>query len=165
MRIRFSVIALALLASVSLGAQNRLVPPKGASLPTSCNIGDLFTKTAATAGLYVCTAANTWSIVSSGTVAGAYVAGVGASYKIARGAITLDGTNPSSAATGLTTIVACTVSGPAAAAIPTDDPMGAVAFINTTSIDLYAWKTDGTDPTPVASTNSTAVFYWICVGT
>lgn len=91
--------------------------------------------------------------------------GVGASYKVARGTITLDGTNPSSAATGLTTVVSCSVSGPAAAAIPTDDPMGASPFINTTNLDIYAWKTDGSDPTPVASTDNTAVFYWTCVGT
>lgn len=91
--------------------------------------------------------------------------GAAAGYKLARGAITLDGTNPSSAATGLTTIVACTVSGPAAAAIPGDDPLSATPYINGTSLDLYAWKTDGMDPTPIASTDNAAVFYWICLGT
>ena len=93
-----------------------------------------------------------------------YAAGVAAGYKVARGTITLDGLNPSSAATGLATIVSCTVSGPAAAAVPGDDPLGAAPFINGTSLDIYAWGTNGTDPTPVASTNATAVFYWICVG-
>ena len=113
-------------------------------------------------GVATALAANTGA---SGGFATNGVAGVAAGYKLARGAITLDGSNPSSAATTLATIVSCTVSGPAAASIPTDDPMGAIAFINSTSIDLYAWKTDGTDPTPVASTNNTAVFYWICIGT
>lgn len=103
------------------------------------------------------------TIASSSTVP--YVAGVAAGYKLARGTITLDGSNPSSAATGLTTVVSCNVSGPAAAAIPGDDPMGATPFINTTNLDIYAWKTDGSDPTPVASTNNTAVFYWVCLGT
>lgn len=87
------------------------------------------------------------------------------SYKLARGTITLDGSNPSSAATGLVSIVSCSVDGPAAAAIPGDDPISAQPFINGTSLDIYAWGTNGTDPTPVASTNNTAVFYWICVGT
>ena len=48
---------------------------------------------------------------------------------------------------------------------PGDDPLGAVPYINGTSLDIYAWGTNGTDPTPVASTNNTAVFYWECVGT
>lgn len=95
----------------------------------------------------------------------AQLSGVAAGYKVARGTITLDGTNPSSAATGLASIVSCSVDGPAAAAIPGDDPVDATPFINTTTLDIYAWKTDGTDPTPVASTNNTAVFYWVCVGT
>jgi hypothetical protein len=63
----------ALLGAVAvLTAQTpRLTPPSGSSLPANCNIGDLFTKTSATAGLYVCTASNTWSILpgaGSGTV-------------------------------------------------------------------------------------------------
>lgn len=103
------------------------------------------------------------TLASSATVP--YAAGVAAGYKIARGTITLDGANPSSAATGLATVVSCNVSGPAAAAIPGDDPMGATPFINTTNLDIYAWKTDGADPTPAASDNATAVFYWVCVGT
>ena len=86
-------------------------------------------------------------------------------YRIARGSITLDGSNPSSAATGLTTIVSCTAS-LNAAATPGDDPSWDSLNINGTSLDLYAYKnTGGTDPTLVASTNNTAVFYWICVGT
>lgn len=115
------------------------------------------------------TVTGTYTLGGTPTLASAagvpYVGGVAAGYKLARGTITLDGSNPSTAASGLTTIISCTVDGPAAAAIPGDDPMGAVPFINSTNLDVYAWKTDGTDPTPVASTNNAAVFYWTCVGT
>src|SRR5438105_12246579 len=44
----------------------------GASLPATCRVGDVFYKTAATAGQYNCTAANTWTL-AAGT-AGAVVA-------------------------------------------------------------------------------------------
>lgn len=51
-------------------AQVRFSPPSGTSLPSNCTIGDLFTKTTATAGLYVCTATDTWSgpLGASGSV-------------------------------------------------------------------------------------------------
>lgn len=39
---------------------------RGTALPTICNVGDAFYKTAATAGQYNCTATNTWTIVTSG---------------------------------------------------------------------------------------------------
>lgn len=115
------------------------------------------------------TVTGTYTLGGTPTLASAagvpYVGGVAAAYRLARGTITLDGSNPSSAATGLTTVVACNVDGPAAAGVPGDDPMGASPFINSTSIDIYAWGTNGTDPTPVPSTNNSAVFYWICIGT
>lgn len=86
-------------------------------------------------------------------------------YRVATGSITLDGSNPSSAATGLTTVLSCTAS-LKATATPGDDPSWNSLNINGTSLDLYAYKnTGGTDPTLVASTNNTAVFYWVCIGT
>lgn len=41
--------------------QPRLTPPSAATLSSVCAIGDLQTKTGSSAGLYVCTATNTWS--------------------------------------------------------------------------------------------------------
>lgn len=96
------------------------------------------------------------------------VEGAEAGYKIARGEATLDGTNPTPIVTGLATVVACMVT-LKAAATPGDDPVafsvdygGAVAA---GTVNLYAYKTDGSDPTLVASTSSTAVVSWIAVGT
>lgn len=96
------------------------------------------------------------------------VEGVAAGYKIARGEATLDGTNPTPIVTGLATVVACTVT-LKAAATPGDDPIsfsvnygGGVAA---GTVNLYAYKTNGTDPTLVDSTNAAAVVSWIAVGT
>lgn len=87
--------------------------------------------------------------------------------RFARGTATLDGSNPTTVATGLNTIVAAVVS-LKAAATPGDDPSWVSANYNGTdgNLDIYAYKnTGGTDPTLVASTNSTATFDWIAVGT
>lgn len=97
------------------------------------------------------------------------VAGIAASYKLARGEATLDGSNPTSVTTGLTTVVAAVASLKSAVA-PGDDPSwlsvdygGSVAA---GTLDIHAWKnTGGTDPTLVASTNNSAVVSWIAIGT
>lgn len=93
------------------------------------------------------------------------VSGVGL-YKIARGTVTLDGSNPSSATTGLAAIVSCALTDKRADT-PGDDPIG---FTTATAavagrLDVYAWKTDGSDPTWVASTDADDTIDWICVGT
>lgn len=91
----------------------------------------------------------------------------GAAYRVARGEATLDGSNPTPITTGLNTIVSATVSLKSSSA-PGDDPSWAsVDYTGSDgTLNLYAWKnTGGTDPTLVASTNSSAVFCWIAVGT
>lgn len=95
------------------------------------------------------------------------VGGVAAAYKIARGTVTLDGSNPTTAATGLTTIVAAVV-GLKSATAPADDPSWLSCNYTGSdgNLDIYAWKnTGGTDPTLVASTNAAATVDWIAVGT
>src|SRR5919197_1391999 len=75
------------------------------------------------------------------------VEGVGSSYKLARGEVTLDGSNPTPITTGLTTVVACTVT-LKAAATPGDDPTSfSVDYAGSVTagvVNLYAYKTDGT---------------------
>lgn len=91
-------------------------------------------------------------------------AGVAAGYKIARGEAALDGSNPTTIATGLATVVSfvATLKGTTA---PGDNTSVLTVNINGTDVDVYAWKnTGGTDPTLVASTG-TESFYWIAVGT
>lgn len=97
---------------------------------------------------------------------GPTVLGVAGSYKVARGSSALDGSNPTSIATGLTTIVAAvaTLKGTSA---PGDNT--SILSVNYTGsdgqLDVYAWKnTGGTDPTLVASTG-TENFDWIAIGT
>lgn len=87
--------------------------------------------------------------------------------KIARGTATLDGSNPTTVATGLNTIVAAVVS-LKAASTPGDDPSWVSHNYSGAdgNLDIYAYKnTGGTDPTLVASTNSSATFDWIAIGT
>lgn len=96
-------------------------------------------------------------------------AAVAAGYKIARGEVTLDGSNPTPITTGLATVVAATATLKTAAA-PGDDPSWLTVDygggVTAGELDIYAWKnTGGTDPTLVASTNSTAVVSWIAIGT
>ncbi len=95
-------------------------------------------------------------------------AGVAAGYKIARGEVTLDGGNPTAITTGLATVVACTVA-LKAAATPGDDPtsfsVDYAGAVTAGTVNLYAYKTNGTDPTLVASTDNAAVVSWIAVGT
>ena len=93
----------------------------------------------------------------------------GAALNMKSGEVTLGGTNPTSVATGLTTITGA-VAVIKTATAPGDDPVtvtvdygGSVAA---GQLDIYAWKnTGGTDPTLVASTNSSAVISWIAFGT
>ena len=92
--------------------------------------------------------------------------GVAGGYKIARSAapVSLDGTNPTSFAHGLTTCLAVFVQlvGSGAPGVGTSV---LTAVINAANIDVYAWKvTSNADPTLIASTG-TETFNWFAVGT
>ena len=115
------------------------------------------------AGVDVKTLSVNGADVTSAVNAGG-VAGVAGGYKLARGTGTLDGSNPTTVATGLTTVlaaVAC-LKGTAAPGAST----GVLSVnISSTNIDVYAWKATSTsNPTYIASTG-TEEFYWIAVGT
>jgi hypothetical protein len=105
--------------------------------------------------------------INSGSTGVAHgVAGVADGYILARGTASLDGSNPTPIATGLTTIVAAVVQlrGTGApgdgTSVLTTDFSGADGTLN-----VYAWKnTGGTDPTLVASTGADS-FDWIAIGT
>jgi hypothetical protein len=102
------------------------------------------------------------------TVANAVV-GVAASYKLARSAapVSLDGSNATSFAHGLTTCLAVVVQLVGSSA-PGDSTSVLTAVINGANVDVYAWKptTGGAagNPTLVASTG-TETFNWIAIGT
>lgn len=89
-------------------------------------------------------------------------------FMLAQGEIVLDGSNPTPVTTGLTSIVSASVV-LKRATTPGDDPVAFTVdyggIVAAGQLNLYAWKTDGSDPTLIASTNSTAVVSWTCVGT
>lgn len=91
---------------------------------------------------------------------------VTAGQRMVSGEATLDGSNPTTVATGLTTIVAAGVT-LKKNSTPGDDPTSfSVNYTGSDgNLDIYAYKTDGSDPTLVASTNNSAVVCWWAVGT
>ena len=84
----------------------------------------------------------------------------------ASGSVGLDGSNPTSVTTGLTTLLGCVVTLQTSTA--PGDEIAAFSLLTTASagrLDIYAWEfTSGTDPTLVAS-NWTDVVQWFCNGT
>lgn len=95
------------------------------------------------------------------------VRGVGTSYVVARGVTALDGSNPTPVTTGLTTVVAATLTLEYAVAPGVGTSLVTVASTNyaTGALAVYAWKvTSNADPTLVASTG-TENFEWVAVGT
>jgi hypothetical protein len=94
------------------------------------------------------------------------VTGVGTGYVVARGEIPLDGTNPTTVATGLATIVA------AVATIKSNSALGVgtqALSVNFTgldgNLDIYGWKpTSAGNCTMVASTG-TETIEWVAFGT
>lgn len=92
------------------------------------------------------------------------VLGVSSGYKIARGATTLDGSNPTAVATGLTTVVSCNVM-IATSVAPGVSTSLVTGVISSTTLNVYGWRpTDATNNTLIASTGTDPV-QWICVGT
>lgn len=96
-------------------------------------------------------------------------AAVASGYKIARGEVTLDGSNPTPIVTGLATVVACNVTRKATASPGLDPTNFTVDYgggVTAGTANVYAWKPTATgDCTLIASTNSTAVLSWVAVGT
>lgn len=110
------------------------------------------------------TASSTWSAIGAASSLG--VQGVAAGYKVARSAepVALDGSNPTTVATGLTTVVsggAC-LSGTAAPGLSTSTLSVA---ISTTNLDIYAWKPTGAGDTTLIASTGTESFHWWAIGT
>lgn len=103
-------------------------------------------------------------LISVAATSGFKIGGVAATGVVKSGTVTLDGTNPTPVTTGLTTVasaVACIKT----ATAPGDDPNLVTVDYSGGTLNIYAWKnTGGTDPTLVASTDSSATIDWIAVG-
>lgn len=87
-------------------------------------------------------------------------------WKMAAGSITLDGSNPSSATTGLATIVSCSVIDKRSVA-PGDEVSTFTTITSAVAgrLDVYAWVGSATDPTLAASADADDVVDYLCIGT
>lgn len=92
------------------------------------------------------------------------VNGVGTGYKIARGETALDGTNPTPAATGLTTIVACTTTIKLATS-PGVSTSVVTYGVSDGTLNLYGWKVTAVDDATLVASDGTQTIGWVCVGT
>lgn len=95
------------------------------------------------------------------------VSGVAAGYKLARGVTALDGSNPTPVTTGLTTVVAATVSleGSSAPGVGTSVLTVASTNYGTGALAVYAWKVTATNDATLIASTGTENFEWIAVGT
>lgn len=112
------------------------------------------------------TTSSTWTSLSGQSIAAA-VAGVAAGYKVARGVTALDGSNPTPVTTGLTTVVAATVSleGTAAPGLGTCCLTIASTNYATGALAVYAWKPTGAGDCTLIASTGTENFEWVAIGT
>jgi hypothetical protein len=100
------------------------------------------------------------SLTASGTALNDATQGVAAGYRLARGVTALDGSNPTTAATGLTTIVAAVACVQGTSAVSSGTAFVTVDFTGSDgNLNLYGWVLAGTASSGTESIN------WIAVGT
>lgn len=85
--------------------------------------------------------------------------GVAANYKIARGSTALDGSNPTTVATGLSTVVSCTGTLLRNSALTSGTAFLTHDTASGANVDWYGWVIAGT------ASSGTETFEWVCVGT
>lgn len=95
------------------------------------------------------------------------ISGLGTGYKLARGAarVALDGSNPTTVASGLTSILAPFVQLSSSTDVPGANIATLTAIVSGTNINVYAWKHSSTDATTLIASTDTSSFYWMCIGT
>lgn len=95
---------------------------------------------------------------------GLYSKGVAAGYKIARGETALDGTNPTPVASGLATIVSCSLTIKQTSA-PGVGTSVLTYDTSTSTLNMYGWKVTGAGDTTLIASTGTETIGWVCVGT
>jgi hypothetical protein len=93
------------------------------------------------------------------------ILGSTAGLMVDAGEVTLDGSNPTVVTVSGMTAISSVQLTLKKSSTPGDDPTSFSYDTSGTTLNIYAYKTDGTDPTLVASTNSTAVVGWVAYGT
>ncbi len=108
-------------------------------------------------------ASTTWTAFATGNA----VIGVASGYKIARGVTALDGSNPTPVTTGLSTVIAATVTleGTAAPGVGTSVLTIASTNYATGALAVYAWKVTATGDCTLVASTGTENFEWVAVGT
>lgn len=102
------------------------------------------------------------------TIVGDFIPDVGGRpgmYRMMWGTVVLDGTNPTPVT--LTTYMQSCDFGVAniiATASPGDDPIVVCVSISAAVLNIEAYKTDGSDPTLVDSTDNSTEIAWFAVG-
>ena len=139
-----------------------------AALAILLSIGPALIAAAQNVPIYFNQSATTLTVGSGGTLAinaasNITIGGVSPTGVVKSGTVTLDGSNPTPVTTGLTTVVTGVVTQKKATP-PGDDPIIFTVGYSGGTLNVYAWKTDGSDPTLVASTDSAATVDWIAVG-
>lgn len=99
--------------------------------------------------------APSWGNVALATGTGTRIAGV---------TVVLDGSNPTPAVTGLTTIDACALTN-VRSATPGDEVTTLTYVATGGTANVYAWTTSGTDPTLLGSGDANDVIAVLCTGT
>lgn len=92
------------------------------------------------------------------------VYGIGNGYKLARGSVALDGTNPTPVATGLTSIVGA-VAQLRGATTPGVGTSVLTTGVSGSTLNIYAWKITATDNATLAASTGTETVDWIAIGT
>ena len=84
---------------------------------------------------------------------------LGSGYKIARGSLALDGSNPTPFTTGLTTVVGFVATLVRNSALSSGTAFVTHAAPSGGSVDVYAWLQTG------AASTGTETFDWVAIGT
>lgn len=86
--------------------------------------------------------------------------------RMVMGTVQLDGSNPTPIALGAyLSAVQGAVANLMTGAIPADGLMGVTVGVSGATVNIYAHATNGTDPTPTASTDNAGIVSFIAWGT
>lgn len=91
--------------------------------------------------------------------------GSGTGMKITQGQVVLDGSNPTPASHGLTTVSACTLTNNRVIAMTAQEPVTLTYATAATGLNVFAWWHNATMAGVAPATDSNDVISWICVGT
>lgn len=90
---------------------------------------------------------------------------LGSGLRLVVGTVTLDGGNPTPVdLSGYLEAVSAGVASLEGASAPGDDPVLVTSAVSTTTLNVYAWLHNGTDPTLSASSDNSRLVNWMAVG-